>query len=1243
MQCPSCQTKNRPEAAFCASCGAALASSGPSAPDVTAGLGVTVAGRYQLEALIGEGAMKQVWSARDASLDRRVAVALFKSGGLKPDDLVRIDREIGALVRLDEHPSIIGVIDVGDFEGSKFIVTPLMEEGDLAARITQNDGEPLDLAEAARIGGEIASALDHVHSHGLIHRDVKPENIWLGGGSARLGDFGLVVRPGGSRVTHDGTVLGTPAYLAPECASGGLAADSRSDLYSLGVVIYEMCTGRRPFEGSVSEVIAQHLGVTPISPRSLNPQISVVLDRLIRAMLAKSPLDRPESASEVATALRLLVAGELEVSAGGSQDPADLLAHFSPRRPMVGRASELGAASRVIDTAASGEMGVVAISGEPGIGKTTLATELTAYAELRGFAVIRGSCVDDEGAPAFWPWIDALNQLAGQLDREDAQLAVAAGGPALCRLSPVLAEVLPAMESRMVPADPSQARFELFAAVRHFLQVASEARPVAVLLEDIHWADEPSLKLLSFIMKGRHEGRLACIVTFRDVELGRHHPLAATLGDLAGSLIQIPLKGIERTEVEKMIADRLDADAAGALAETVLAKTDGNPYFVHEVVELIAQDPDQYMSGAGSLAIPQGVRQAVGERLGVLSGTADAALSVAAVIGFAFDLDLLGRAAPDIEVESLYEAMAEAEEAGVVESVGTHAGGYRFRHAIVRETLYSELSTTRVALVHRRIGSAIESLHARDLTPHLGELAFHYLHAIGGEDLHKGIDYALSSARAAVDALAYEAGIASYEMALDAIELAGEMGGGVHVDALIGLGDALWRIRDSARAKSTLLEAFNLAIEAKEARRAANAILLYPGVIGGIAILRESITDEIDAARGLLGSGDESLICRLDAMRALTMSMDEDELANPVRLHERQQKLFGQAIGAARKSGDEQILMEVLAAAHHPLGDPSETIDRIARTRESCDIARKHRDFENVITQELLLYSDLIETGDFVGAEAIRLETTEIAASGEAGSRAWAADALDASRALMVGDLETARRRIASYLSATNHSDDQEMLKAVLWAVQSFVLFNEEARVRDLGPVFAATVSRFGGSIPVAKAILAVCNADRGATDSARAEIEHFAESGFVIPLNANYLFTTAVLAMAAAMIGDADSCRELSRHLEPWTGRFVMAPGGGGCLGAVDLHLGRMRLVSGDRRAGLADLERALTLHELNGLRPAAAHTHAEIGRCLLASGQESDRAVALDHLERASAEYESLLMNGWLDATRTLIADTT
>jgi serine/threonine protein kinase len=246
-------------------------------------------GRYQVRRFLGEGGKKKVYLAHDSLLDRDVAFALIKTEGLDQAARERITREAQAMGRLGDHPNIVTVFDIGEEAGQPFLVLPVLPGGDIEGLIEKAEDHKLPIDQAVRIALETAQGLEFAHAKGIVHRDIKPGNVWLAeDGRAKIGDFGLAVATDRSRLTQAGMMVGTVSYMPPEQAMGG-EVGPRSDLYSLGAMLYEMVCGRPPFVGDESvAIIGQHLNTPPVAPSWHRPDCPPALETLILRLLGRT-------------------------------------------------------------------------------------------------------------------------------------------------------------------------------------------------------------------------------------------------------------------------------------------------------------------------------------------------------------------------------------------------------------------------------------------------------------------------------------------------------------------------------------------------------------------------------------------------------------------------------------------------------------------------------------------------------------------------------------------------------------------------------------------------------------------------------------------------------------------------------------------------------------------------------------------------------------------------------------------
>ena len=575
-----------PEEKFCGECGAPLAEPTHPTPAPTRTPAVPTsfaADRYQIKRFLGEGGRKRVYLAHDTRLDRDVAFSIVKTEGLDASGLARVLREAQAMGRLGDHPNVVTVHDIGEEAGQPCIVCQFMEGGSVLDIVEQAPDHRLPIDRCLQIASEVCQALQHAHDRGIIHRDVKPGNIWLtADGHARLGDFGLAVAIDLSRLTQAGMMVGTVAYMPPEQALGG-KVDTRSDLYGLGATLYEMVCGRPPFSGhDPVAVISQHLNTPPVAPSFHNPSLPPALNALILKLLAKNPQDRSSSADEVLAALQTLrdqiQQGEVVAAAEpAAAAPIGRVAWGT----FVGREREMEQLKERLTDAFSGLGSVVMVVGDAGIGKTRLLQEFATYARLRGAQVLWGAAYEGEARLPYGPFAEALRDYVSRTSVETLRLAVTEGSSVLAPLAPELKVKLADLPEPPPVAAEAEA-YRLFQEVTGFLKNASTSAPLLLVLEDLQWADKGSCSLLQHLARRLAGSRLLLAISCREAELEPSHPIREALPHLRreSGFWELPLKGLRESEVRELITVLAEHDVPQPLVLALHQETEGNPFFI---------------------------------------------------------------------------------------------------------------------------------------------------------------------------------------------------------------------------------------------------------------------------------------------------------------------------------------------------------------------------------------------------------------------------------------------------------------------------------------------------------------------------------------------------------------------------------------------------------------------------------------------------------------------------------------
>jgi tetratricopeptide (TPR) repeat protein len=1178
-------------------------------------------GRYVVTRVLGEGGQKRVYLTYDTHLDREVVIAVLKPNVFNRGGMARLQFEARALARLGDHPHIVTVHDIGDEAGQPFIVTQYVDGGSLD--VLQKTDRRLTIADALRVGNEICLALSYAHDRGIVHRDVKPGNIWLTRhGAAKLGDFGLAAGVDLSHITAEGQLLGTFAYMSPEQALGQ-EIGPRSDLYSFGIVLYELVAGRRPFIGeTLAAVISQHLHARPVAPSWHNAEVPPSLDALILRLLEKQPQDRPESARDVAEALAAI-----------RRDPSEAVAAERTVRPLerlaggvfVGRRTETEELRAAFHACLAGRGSVVQIIGEPGSGKTSLAEQFLTYAQLRGADILRSHCHESEGAPAYWPWVQLLRSLVTTRSSEQVLAMMGEAASAIVAIDSEIRKRLPELAPEPV-LEPEQARFRLFDGVTSTLKSASNARALVISIDDLQWADAASLRLLQFLAREIRQAKLLVIATQRPGQFPSSHPLAQTAAVLASQdgNRRMLLHGLDEDEVGRFIEMTIGSAPSERLVRSVQRRTEGNPFFVKEVVRLLVADGrlrpgDQ--ADYQSIPLPQTVREVITGRLGQVSEECQSILSTASVIGNEFDLGVLRRTsdvAPDHVIDGIENAIA-----ALLITELTPPGTYRFSHALIRETLYEAMSAGRRMQLHRRIGAVLESAAPEKVESSSGRLAFHFFEAIPLGEVDKAIRYAVRAGQRADRLLAYEEAADHYEMALRALEHHDPVDEDRRSALLLSLGEAQMRAGLSEQAR----ESFTRVAESAKGRGAFETFGL--AVLGlstatpvgtrlGHAIDRVEIGRLEEALDGI-PPGDSGLRVRLLAQLALALY---HEPARRVALSE-------EAVDISRRVNDPSALMAALYSRCMALEGFDRAEERLALATEMVRTAEAAGDAENALRGHYRCYRELMELRDIEGVERQLDAYAKLAARIRQPRYLWYVPYSSATLAAFRGDFQRADREADEALAIGLRVHDPNA--PLFCGVVKISCMYHRGAVSEMEPTLQRVIARYpltiGWRIQLAQLYYLM---DR--RDDARSEIEALGARDFDdLPIDGSFVITLGALMQVLQYLDDKRRAARIYERLQPYA-RFNQIAGSTVLSGApVTDALGVAATMLGRCEEAGGHFEDALAVERRMGARPWQAWTLFSYAQMLLARSRAGDQERASTLLGHARSIAVELGMK-WL-----------
>jgi hypothetical protein len=889
----------------------------------------------------------------------------------------------------------------------------------------------------------------------------------------------------------------------------------------------------------------------------------------------------------------------------------------------VGRDAELAALGAALADAADGRGGgLVLISGEPGIGKTTLADAFTQRARGQGAQVAWGSCWEDSGAPPYWPWVQVLRSF--ERNAGAAALAEAAGPGA-----GVLAQLVPSPGPLPgANADGTGARLALFDAVTTTLDRASRAAPLVVVLDDLHAAGRPSALLLRFAFDARL-ARVLLIALYREVEVRLDDELSEVVSALEANAALITLGGLSREEIRAL----LPGAGQGILA-AVERRSEGNPLFIAQVARMLSP-------GSGTVAdvdVPAGIRQTIRRQITQLTQPAAVSrpgddkatqlpagpaaaevLTTAAVLAGDLDPGLVAQVL-DISAESVSGVFDRAARVGILRASSAPPQRYVFAHALIREALYGELSPRGRAEAHRSVAAVLEQLpwHAQASN---AELAHHYLRAMPAETgagegsgiARRAVEYAGLAGRDALGALAYEEAAAHFQQALEALSRAAEVPSASRCEFLLGLAESLMNSGTTQRAEPHLREALRLARQSGAARQLAEAALLRA------AHLDFNAPDESAAA--LLREAADALGTDLPALRARTLARLAIALAGDP---EPARAAAGQAVQAARQSGDPGALAAALGARQHVLWGTQNPGDALAGATEIVAAARTAGDPERELDGHVLRLTHLLESCD---GPASRRELAQVERLAEvlrqplsrlvACSRRSTLSALE-------GDfpLAASQARLAWDIGRQASLPDAG---AVLWG-QLFAIWLEADLPADdedqMEQILRGLVARSHLSTAHAAALVLI-DAEHGAWEQARGRFGELATAGMAaMRPDMVYVWALAMLARGCCVLGSRQHAMRLYQALHPFADQAAVAAGAVMCAGSVGRYLGDLAALSGQTAAAEKHFQAAIAHHRRLGARPLLARTLHEYAQLLGARAAGPDLA----HADQALAEAHAI-----------------
>ena len=877
----------------------------------------------------------------------------------------------------------------------------------------------------------------------------------------------------------------------------------------------------------------------------------------------------------------------------------------------VGRAHELELLNAALERTEPGTPGAVLLEGEPGIGKSRLATEFARRAHAGGAQVLYGRC-HEETLGAYEPFVEALGPLIEATPGHHLLRLLGPRGGELARLFPELPSRVQGLPAPI--AEPEGERLRLFAAVAALLSAASRTRPVVLVVDDLHWADRPSTSLLVYLVRASDPLRLLLVGTSRDTE---PQPTRITDAVLAGArhedrVIRLRLEGLSSTELEALVSQEAAERAGSDMGAALFSRTSGNPFFARELLrhleETGAIGPAE-LEGAG---IPLGVQQAIEWRLGRLSDSTRQNLPIAALLGPDVSGEALMRAA-GLDATALVDLLDEAVRAGLLVELADSPARYGWRHPLISETLVSTLTSARRAHHHHLIATALER---HDPQAHWAELAHHFLSAapLAGSAA-KARAYAIRAADAATAQLAHDEAARVLRIGRAAVELDTSATDRERADLLLALGEAELRAGDVESSRETYARAVEAARRLGDPERLARAALGSAGgrPWSGLGVSDAALRAVLEEAVGGLASDDSALRARLLSRLATELLWSEGRW--------RGIQLSNEALAMARRVGDPEALAGALYAAYAFHDGPDALEQRVELAREMRELAAATRDLGAHVWADHFTLIEALERGEIELVHEVIRSYANRAATLRHPLHRWHAALWSAMLHLLAGRFEEAEREVVRAGSLGGRAREPNAGQTVL--LQLATLRWEQGRVHELEPALAHA-SRDDVSMPAWQTALAHLYAAADRAPEALALFERLAADDFAsLPRDSTWIGALANLSETCAYLGDAARAETLSCLLEPYGGRVIVVGQARICMGAVAYYLGILAATRGDHEEALRQLDAAAALHERLGARPRLANTLYALGLTLQALGRPVHAREALD---RALTETDAL-----------------
>ncbi len=875
-------------------------------------------------------------------------------------------------------------------------------------------------------------------------------------------------------------------------------------------------------------------------------------------------------------------------------------------RFIVGRARELDVFRSAFKRMLAGRRQLLLISGEPGIGKTCCAEALADVAEDQGALVLSGRCHEEAGAPPYWPWVQILRAYVDASSLDELRLTMGAAANDIAALVPELVDISHRPHSATgAMGDANIARFRVFDAVRQFFHQATHQVPITLVLDNLHWADAPSLSLLEFLCQELLRSRLLIVGTYRDSDASAKSPLMSTLGCLRRDpdVERVHLTGLSRTAIGEVAEHLCEVSLSEAALKMIYQRTDGNPLFAIELIKVLIDESAGGEIGAIPARIPAGVHETIGRRLMRLSDACNELLGVAAVHGRQFSAHEIA-ATTGQQVQQVLSALEPAARAGIVQSSAEAPGSYQFTHALIRDTIYEDLAVVDRLHLHALAGDALVNIHAAQLESTLSRIAHHYYAAAAMGDNDKAVSFALQAADSAVRMYAYDDALLHYDHVIEMLERSGKPPDERLARAYILKGSALYRLGHPQRSIEVLLAAVNrtrvLGVELL-----VDALMLL--AMSSRHVEQQHFVPLLDRALALLPEADS--VARAKALATLAFAQ-RAALDNS-----RTQLLVEQSLAVAARCCDAaaQCACYVLAAMALR-GKPENLQRRLLLGQEYISIARTTGSVDLVAEAYHWQALNYFEAGQLEELEQL-LGHYDALSAARFGLHQYHTGANRVTLALLRGEWADLESRIEALLQIgmKTRRDDADGVNGA----QMFALNRDLGRLHALAPHITKIAADATAHI-WEPGLMLIC-AETGMLPEAGRIFERLAGQDFrEISRDDMYVTCLVFCAETCCTLANAARAETLFQLLLPYTRQTCNHPTAV-CFGAADLYLGMLACCANRPEIAREHFDRALALNRAMRAWPFLARTLFRYGAFLMTRTSEAERRQGRQQLHEA------------------------